>query len=161
MDRVPADCQPDIAAIIAYWTRIAPPGRLPGRQHLEPLDIPRLLPKLWLLDVIAAPESPLLWHFRYRLVGTMMVEGFGCDPTGRLLHQAWPNIAARGGTYHHYVDVVRQPRISFRRGAPVFDGNQDYRWLERVLLPLARDGEHVDVVLALSTYFTKPPPAAG
>ncbi len=118
-----------------------------------------MLPKIWLLDVIPAPDSPLVWHFRYRLAGTMMVEGFGCDPTGRLLHEAWPNIALPQGTYHQYVDLVEKARISFRRGQPIFKGNQDYRWLERILLPLARDGERVDMVLALSTYFSRPPTA--
>lgn len=151
LDRLPPDCQPDIAAIVRYWTHITPRGRLPGRQHFEPLDVPNLLPKIWLLDVLAAPQSPLVWHFRHRLVGTMVVDGFGRDPTGQLLHEAWPNIAAPDGTYFQYVNVVQNARISFRRGRPVFDHNRDYHWLERILLPLARDGQSVDMVLALST----------
>jgi hypothetical protein len=34
-----------------YWRHIAPPVGLPGRRELEPIDIPRLLPWILLLDV--------------------------------------------------------------------------------------------------------------
>jgi hypothetical protein len=34
--------------------------------------------------------------------------------------------------------------------APVLP--EDYRWIERVILPLARDGKAVDMLLAISIY---------
>jgi hypothetical protein len=58
-----------------------PGGGLPGRQHVDPLEIgPSLLPLLFLLEV----EDPPL-RFRYRLTGTHMVKGIGSDPTGQLI----------------------------------------------------------------------------
>lgn len=153
----PADCQPQIAEIVAYWRAIAPPGRLPGRQHLDPLTIPTpLLPKLWLLDVAAAP-APLRWRFRYRLVGTEMVDGFNREVTGQWLDEVWPHLVGPTGTYGHYVDVVEHARPSFRRGSPIFDDHHTYKWLERILLPMARDGVRVDMILALTTYFIRAP----
>src|ERR1700722_9194073 len=145
----PPDCRPPIRALFDYWRRIAPAGRLPGRQHLDPVAIPSLLPHLWLLCVAPAPASPLGWHFRYRLVGTELVRVFGRDPTGQLFHEAWPLLTSAGGVYPHHVAVVETRRPSFRRGRSLYDSQRDYHWLERILLPLARDGEQVDVILAL------------
>ena len=66
MFELPASAHPKVSALYEYWKSITPdPGRLPGRQHLDPADIPTLLPNIWLLDVL---EAPL--RFRYRLIGT-------------------------------------------------------------------------------------------
>jgi len=47
---------PKIARAFAYWRSIHPaPGVLPGRQHLDPMAIPDVLPGVWLLDVERAP----------------------------------------------------------------------------------------------------------
>jgi hypothetical protein len=152
----PADCRPQIAAIFDHWQQMSPRGALPGRQHLDPANIVALLPNVWLLDVLQAPTSPLRWHFRYRLIGTEMVAVFGRDPTGLLLHEAWPRMAQPGGVYAHHVAVVEARRPSFRRGPTLYDGTRDHKWVERILLPLARDGEHVDMVLGLTLYLKVP-----
>jgi hypothetical protein len=154
----PADCQAPIRAIFDYWQRISPPGQLPGRAQFDPADIPALLPSVWLLDVVPAPASSLRWHFRYRLVGTELVRMFKCDPTGQLLHEAWPSLAAPGSIYPHHVAVVEQRRPSFRRGRSLYDSQRDYQWLERILLPLARDGATVDMILGLTMFFQDPAP---
>lgn len=148
----PADCHASITTIFEHWRRIAPPTLLPGRQHLDPADIVPLLPNVWLMDVLPAPTQ-LRWHFRYRLVGTELVRVFGRDPTGQLFHEAWPRMAAPGGVYDHHVAVVDERRPSFRRGPSLYDSSRDYQRLERILLPLARDGTTVDVILGLTVFF--------
>src|SRR5258708_36707350 len=51
-----------------YWVKIRPGGvALPGRQHLDPIEIPDLLPYFFLIDV---EKEPL--RFRYRVVGTTL-----------------------------------------------------------------------------------------
>jgi hypothetical protein len=152
----PEDCQPEIRAIADYWRRISPPERLPGRQHLEPLDIPKLLSKLWLLDVIPAPQSPLRYRFRVRLLGTEVASGFRRDFTGMWLDEAWPMVTSVGGTYPHYLEVVERAAPSFRRGKPTFDPKRDFTWMERILLPMARDGAQVDMILALTVFMGRP-----
>jgi hypothetical protein len=150
----PPDCHASIRSLFDHWRRIAPPGLLPGRQHLDPADLVPLLPNIWLLDVVRPAAPPLRWHFRYRLVGTELVRVFGRDPTGELFHEAWPRMAAPGGVYDHHVAVVDQKRPSFRSGPSLYDGSRDYQSLERILLPLARDGTTVDMVLGLTVFFT-------
>src|SRR5262245_24319768 len=70
--RVPQDrsaWHPMVQRFYDYWLSVAPPDRLPGRQHIAPEDLIPLLPRLWLLDVY---RDPL--RFRYRLVGTAVVK---------------------------------------------------------------------------------------
>jgi len=40
-----------VKSLYSYWRAISPPGRLPGRQHFDPLDVPRLLPNIWQIGV--------------------------------------------------------------------------------------------------------------
>ena len=72
-----------LRALYDYWHGRRPGARLPGRQHLDPLDIPGLLPNLMLVDV-AAPDD-----LRFRLVGTALVGWFGRDTTGLALEDVY------------------------------------------------------------------------
>ena len=68
--RPPATAKPEIVALYDYWRSKAPAdGTLPGRKHIDPLDIPTLLPHIWLVDVVDAPR-----RFRVRLLGTALVD---------------------------------------------------------------------------------------
>jgi hypothetical protein len=44
---------------------------------------------------------------------------------------------------------------SWRRGRPGFHVHADYYEMERVMLPLARDGATVDMILAITVYFDR------
>src|SRR6202140_589588 len=65
---------PMVRRFYEYWLSVAPPGRLPGRQHIRPEDLVPLLPQLWMADVY---RDPL--RFRYRLVGTKIVQSVDCE----------------------------------------------------------------------------------
>src|SRR4051812_22620200 len=67
-----------------YWRSKAPPGRLPGRQHIDPLDIPHLLPGVALFDVLRNGTG---LRFRWRLIGTALVDAIGDDYTGRFVDE--------------------------------------------------------------------------
>ena len=133
-----------------YWQSIHPPGGgLPGRQHLDPLDIADLLPLVWMVDV--QPE-PL--RFRYRLLGTLHVAAMGRDYTGRWLDEAHENFLTHAA-YPHYVSVVRDKVPSYRKGKPGFHVDPELYEMERVLLPMARNGADVDLILAITVYFLR------
>jgi len=142
----PPACDDRTAELYRYWRDIWPAGdRLPGRQHLDPLAIPRLLPWLRLYEVHRAPL-----RFKYRLVGTECVRLLGRDPTGQWFDEAFPNVVA-SRTYEHLVCVAEGGVIGYRCGAPpailVGHDNTDS---ELILLPLARDGRTIDMMVALT-----------
>jgi hypothetical protein len=143
LGNIAPDCHPKIRALTDYWLRIRPAAGLPGRRHFDPVDIPDLLANIFLIDV-----APGAADFIYRLVGSRVVEFFGADFTGKSFQSAFirPNAA------HAYRDLretvrLRQPR--WRRGKTAFVPSREYTEIERVYLPLAADGETVDMVLGM------------
>lgn len=143
---LPDDCHPKIRAIFDYWRSIhpdGPSGALPGRQHFDPVDIPNLLPNVWLIDVV-----PDIIRFRMRLVGTRVVAYAGEDSTGLWIDEKWPDF--NDAIYRRLVET-RQP--SWWRGPSQFRPEKSYFELERVRLPLARDSETVDMILCLTIFY--------
>lgn len=73
-----------------YWRLKGWPERIPSRADIEPMEIPKLLPSVVLLDVKESPRD-----FRYRLIGTGVVHHLAEDLTGRwmssLNHQRPPS----------------------------------------------------------------------
>jgi len=146
--------QPDtwhskIREIFDYWRRIHPAADvLPGRRHFDPVDVPALLPNMRLIDV---HREPL--RFRYRLVGTRVVEAHDHDMTGRWLDDEHPEFRADTPLLREYRGVIEDRRPSHRRGRPVFGVNAEkYAAVERILLPFAQDGATVDLLLAFTVF---------
>ncbi len=144
---LPSNCDPRIRGLHSHWRSLHPgPGVLPGRQHLDPCAIPRLLPWIWMVDV---DRRPL--RFKYRLIGTEQVAAMGRDVTGWWLDEAHDRFQS-SRPHADFVAAAEQGRPSYRRGPPVFHVDKDYVLLERLLLPLARNGAAVDMLLAITIY---------
>ena len=131
--------------LLGYWQSKTAPGRLPGRQHIDPTDLqPRHLSQLLLLDVVDAAAPQLRRRYRFRVAGTAFA---GRDVTG--LH--YDEI----GAPERAMPVIRALDLVVARKAPVFLSgrlsipSQDYIWVKRLGLPLAQDGENVDMILAI------------
>jgi hypothetical protein len=131
--------------LFAYWTSLRASGRLPGRRDLDPADIKRLLPTLSLTDVLwDTPRSGLV-DYRIRLAGTGLYSVYGREITGRRLGEVY---SAPAADYWRkelaQVVAQRRPAVGAHnlgwRGA----GHLSILWLR---LPLASDGERVDMLL--------------
>ena len=138
---------PGLRALYDYWERSRPGEGLPGRQHLDPLDIPELLPNLLLIDVLS-PEN-----FRYRLVGTALAARVGRDTTGLSIIEAYPNDDWEEihPDYRYIIDS-RRPCLRWTAVTDIRGTSQAY---QRLLLPLARDGERVDMILAAAYWLNE------
>ena len=68
----PGDWHPGARELYAYWASKKPKDGLPGRQQVDPIDIPKLLPRIFLADVIWEGDRP---RIRFRLVGQAIVVG--------------------------------------------------------------------------------------
>ena len=142
----PAACNPKIREIYEYWLKIHPPQGLPGRQHFDPMEIPALLRYLRLLDV----ERPGP-RFKVRVIGTQYAERFGRDATGCYLDEMFENFA--NSRFHRgLMEVIGMKRPIWRRGPLQWFCPEQYSRVERIHLPLARDGETVDMVLTVTVY---------
>jgi hypothetical protein len=147
---LPADCDPRVRRLYDYWRRIHPPsGDLPGRRDIDPAAIVELLPWVWIVDVTREPL-----RFRYRLVGTEQVHAMERDVTGAFLDEVHPRFVG-SASYPQYVAGAERAEIGYLRGPPIFHLSKDYVLIERLLLPLARDGHTVDMLLAITVYFSR------
>jgi hypothetical protein len=135
---------PKVRGMLAYYRSIVPSDRLPGRAHFDPIDVPGLLPNVWLLE----PEDA---RFHYRLMGTRVAAAFEADLTGRYVDE----VHTKTGTaamHAHLAGVVATRRPDYRRGRPNAWPINAFLTLERLYLPLARDGATVDMILGFTVF---------
>ena len=127
----------------AYWREKAGAG-MPARSEFDPVDVRELLPNLMMVDVLGQPP-----RFRYRLVGTRVVQYTGFDFTGRYLDEMV--FQGRDFMEQCYGRVLKERR-------PLFG---HYAWLVRSrhfgrcefgLFPLSDDGQRVDRCVAIEDY---------
>ncbi|GAB4376766.1 MAG: hypothetical protein Kow00114_40630 [Kiloniellaceae bacterium] len=158
---LPKEAAPKIKALFDYWRSIHPagagPGRpLPGRRHLDPIDIPELLPNIWMIDVLRDPQRDGGLRFRFRLIGTEIVKFTGRDATGLPLDTVYQDYENTDAFRAHRA-VVERGKPVYRRSGVISNPGRDYVEAERLYLPLAADGKTVDIILVMTLYKGEPP----
>ena len=143
---------PHVSAIYNYWRSKAQGERLPGRPDIDPIDLGGSLRYVVLVDVEAAPR-----RYRYRLVGTHSTEMLDRDFTGRYLDEVYaPNDLQN--VSDAFERVIRERAPIRYHGAASF-AQKHYLQFEAAVMPLAGDGETVDMLLLGVCYDTlRPPP---
>jgi hypothetical protein len=126
--------------LYAYWASLRQGPRLPARRDIDPAGFKRLLPSITLTDVLGG-------EFRIRLAGTALYPVYGREITGRTLAEVYtPAAADYWRTELSRVAAERRPAAGVHnlgwRGA----SHMSLLWLR---LPLASDGERVDMILGL------------
>ena len=127
------------------------PGCLPGRQHIEPADLTKVLTAINLVDY--SPEEDG-FRLRYRLVGSLQTHFFSNDKnvTGQYLDEFWElNPHLKPMILDDYLRAIR------RRGPSIGiyeRPNEDFPFLgyARMVFPLAGDGREIDMFIVLHAY---------
>ena len=126
-----------------YWQAKAR-GKVPSRSDIDPVDVRELLPNLLMIDMLGDPV-----RFRFRLVGTRVVQYTGFDFTGRCLDE----LVFQG---RDFLEQCYHRLLAERR--PVFG---HYAWLVRSrhfgqcefgLFPLSDDGATVNRGISIEDY---------
>ena len=129
---------PDLLALYRHWRALAR-GATPPRAAFDPFAMPRLMPNLFLIDVL--PDG----GFRYRLVGTAIDAHLGVSFTGRRLDEVRAG-KTRDDLAHLFATVAneRRPGYYASRLASETNAHASYR---RLVLPLAAADGSVAVLL--------------
>ncbi len=136
-----------------YWLDRAPgPGLLPGRQHIDPLAMPDLISRIWMLDVVQPAGAPAP-RFRYRLVGTKEVQTLEREVTGQWFDEVHAHAGGRPATVERLNHIVRHRCATYRKGALLLIHHKDHQTVENCMVPLASDGRTVDIVAVISTLY--------
>ncbi|MEH6402899.1 MAG: PAS domain-containing protein [Sneathiella sp.] len=134
--------------LLDYYLKIHPKSRLPARADFDPSDIPLCLPNLALVDVERNP-----FRFRYRVMGTSITFNIEQEGTGKYLDEIIPGVETQ---FPHLdrAEVAETGLPIYRLGEGSVSFRTDFANLERVHLPLATDGNLVDMVLSMYIYFS-------
>ena len=135
-----------------YLASKSPPGVLPGRQDIDPVELKSILAYINLFDVVRGPQG---LRFRFRLMGSAQSEALGRDCTGKFIDEVF---AARSLEPIHEVmrEVVETGLPHCDEFAAPFPDRQHVRF-QRALFPLASDGHTVDMLIAAYVF----PPLSG
>ena len=146
---VSEDCHENTRWLISYWQSAGSDQGLPSRRHIDPVDFGGLLGNIWVADVQPTPR-----RFRYRVVGTRIVEYLGREPTGKWLDEVLPRFETTH-TARDFDVIINEGVPRWRRGIPIRRGNSYVDTLERVSLPLASDGKSIDMVLNMTLFLNR------
>lgn len=126
-----------------YWASKAPPDGLPGRQHIDPLEMKSFLPYLRLLDIVRNGST---YRFRYRLVGSHVADLHGPTEIGTFVDQYALPVHYDNFFYPNMMAIMetQQPRFS-RRTVSIRPEN--FRGYHVLNAPLATDGKTVDMII--------------
>jgi hypothetical protein len=142
---------PYLARFFEYWLSIRPSGDLlPGRQHFDPIEIGKVMSRVWMLDVVREGEALRL---RYRLVGTKEVDTLQQEVTGMWFDDVHPRLKENPVHLERYRFVAESGQPTYRKGAVNFAHKREHAQVENCIVPLARDGKTVDILAACSVLY--------
>jgi hypothetical protein len=145
-----------LVALYRYWDGKRRGRAMPERGDIDPSEIVRLLPHLFMIDV---ERDPL--RFRYRLIGTAIVEFLGRDFTGRTIDATNYNQAQATELQKINRTVVDNARPIACKGTIFYVPGREWLLTQSILLPLSRDGVSVNIIIGAQIALRPPKDAAG
>lgn len=128
-----------LVRLLKYWTGKKGDRIMPGRSDIDPLELKEHMGQLHLIDVLG-PDT-----FRYRIYGSRVTNPDMTDMTGKSASDYHDTafasmtmrhyqccVDARAPVFHHIVGEIQLHRYEYKR----------------LCLPLSREGEQVDMILA-------------
>jgi hypothetical protein len=140
---------PHVDRLWRYLRRGVAEGRMPDRADFDPVDVPDLLARMWLLDVRHDP-----FDLVYRLCGTKETDSLECDPTGRsFLDVHRERIASAPDVLTRYRDMARTGAATWRRGPLALRHRDRHKSVENLMVPMTAGGERVAILMCFSLVF--------
>jgi hypothetical protein len=132
---------PILKQLHTYWEGKRGARPAPTRAEIDPAEIVRLLPHVFLIDAVGVPPC-----FRYRLVGTGVVELTGRDLTGHFVDD---NLAPAkfAALVEPYETVIRQASPVAKHGRTIWIEKREAQEVEVLLLPIANAQGDITIIL--------------
>ena len=137
-----------LKGLLIIWQDKLHGREMPCRKDFDPLELPASMwPHIILIDVLHGDPE----RFRYRLIGTHVVDALSRDVTGQIIDE----IQSRAD-YDVFVEgfrwVVENHRPMQSNGSANFV-NKKWMTFESLILPLSEDGSTVNMLM-VATVFT-------
>ncbi len=140
--------EPMLSLLYAYWDDKRGDRRCPGRSDLDPVDIPILLPSVFLVAVHRDP-----FDLVFRLAGTVLTGCYGSAMTGERLIDL-PG-SATTQLYHQAARAVRSGRPVLLSG-PLQTRADAFQRADHLLLPLGESPGRVDMLIGGAIFRSYP-----
>lgn len=128
-----------LLALYHYWCWRRGSRRFPAREDIDPIDFAFALGRVSIIEINREPLT-----FRYRLVSTQLTEHLGYEMSGKYVDDI-PSSGHREFARAFYERALAEAAPLYETGTAVID---DYAWWhETLVLPLASDGENIDMLL--------------
>ena len=131
---LPTDTDSMIDEIVAYWRSLNHSSILPDRQEIGPINFPRHLFGISLLDVERNP-----WRLRFRLLGDDLVDHHGVNLTRRWMDDVFSHFMGTRRELDLIATAESQAPV-YRRGKPLMTHEKAFVEIERILLPFSNGG---------------------
>lgn len=135
----------NLIALYHLWNGKRAERRMPARGDFDPAEMASLLPHLFLVDVGSSPDSGQRC-FRYRLIGTAVVNLLGRDSTGKWADEALHGDKTPGIRGLFTLASETKGPVAFK-GYIFFIRDRNWVFVEGLILPLSANGEEVDMLL--------------
>lgn len=141
-DKIRPELGPLTSALLEYWEDARGDRPMPARADIDPIDIPRLLPFILLLQVDGVTR-----RVKIRLMGTRVRDLYGEEYTGRYLDEiyfgrnreqvlaSYDEALESRAPHHCWMQFTNRDGLEFD--------------MERLILPLSTDGKTVDMFISL------------
>lgn len=135
----------DLLQVADHWNAVRGTRRMPGWSDINPRAIARQLPIVWAYTYHSEANS-----FAGRLSGERIAEKFGKNFAGVPMRDIYPpkdypRLFARAKR------LVTEPAL-YRGEGLVFQHLENFGYGERIMMPLAANGETADGLLGATTY---------
>lgn len=134
-----------LRAAYTYWDSKRQNKLMPSRADIDPVEIPRLLPYVILIDVTREPLD-----FRYRLVGTRACSIMPRDFTGQFFSKIPGN--GKGSILWQECDAVVSSKAPMYWQTPHVAPQSSLHKVENVLLPLSNDRVNVTMIFEVINF---------
>lgn len=135
---------PVLVELYDYWhQRVDGSGVMP-RDRFDPMDIPRLLPHVFLMDVVH-DEVGVSRRFKYRLTGTFIDQRIGRQIIGLFMEDI-----RKGETLQHLLELFERcvdKRVAAYATSNLTGESSPISIFHRLVLPVTFTGARVDQML--------------
>ncbi len=143
----PPVTDPRLEEAHVYWQSKKAGRPMPRRADLDPIEIPKLLQHVMLIDV----EGP--GRYRFRLIGTAIADEHGINATGSDVADVVKGQELKSHVTALLDECVRERRALYSE-CLFFSPESGLveRHTKRLLMPLSEDGETVTMIFKLQIF---------
>ncbi len=131
--------------LLHYWRSIKGSRAVPSRRDFDPIDIPKLLPHVILVEVLRDATQRHFEDFRFRLIGTYVEDRMRDRYTGLRLSEIKGK--GPGSKVWETYTAVRQEKRPKMITQNYIGPMDNIKGTQEIFLPLSSNGSRVDFIL--------------